>query len=195
MYTIFSRLPLNAQNMKNALDYAEKYCYSFHLSLLRCQNIINDHITFTESELGDEKSISDIIPIDEEEFEVLIESLTKLIGMSFTYEKLHDIIDDLVGIYYDKTYDDAFMEMRKSYRYVCANGENYEVLRRLYIEKHSEMILCASELMNSMQDGQNSLVELKEYIETHKDEAVRKELDRIMKSSLEDWKMVFREYI
>ena len=97
MYTLFSRIALNAQNVKNALEYAEKYCYSFHLALLRCKNIIDNHITFTESDSDiTDKSISDIIPIDDEVLTVLEESLTKLDGMSFTYEKLHDIVNDLL---------------------------------------------------------------------------------------------------
>lgn len=205
MYTLFSRIALNTQNVKNALEYAEKYCYSFHLALLRCKNIIDNHITFTESESDiTDKSISDIIPIDDEELAVLLESLTKLDGMSFTYEKLHDIIDDLVKIYYDKTHDDASIKMRESYHYMCASDKNHEMLRRLYIDEYSDMILNASALINSMQNDLESAEyfyskecfdKLRESIETHKDEIVHKELDRIMKSNLEDWKNVFREYI
>lgn len=206
MYTLFSRIALNAQNVKNALDYAEKYCYSFHLALLRCKNIIDNHITFTESESDiTDKSISDIIPIDDEELAVLVESLTKLDGMSFTYEKLHDIIDDLVKIYYDKTHDDTSIKMRESYHYMCVRAaKNHEMLRRLYIDEHCDMMLYASALINSMQNDLESAEyfyskecfdKLREFIETHKDEVTRKELERIMKSNLEDWKTIFSEYV
>ena len=204
MYTLFSRIALNAQNIKNTLDYAEKYCYSFHLTLLRCKNIIDNHITFTESESDiTDRSISDIISIDDEELSVLVESLTKLDGMSFTYEKLHDIIDDLVKIYYDKTHDDAYIKMRESYHYMCASGENHEMLRRLYIDEHCDMLLYASVLINSMQNdfesterfSEECFDKLREYVKVHKDEVARKELERIMKSNLEDWETIFREYI
>ena len=205
MYTLFSRIALNAQNVKNALEYAEKYCYSFHLALFRCKNIIDNHITFTESDSDiTDKSISDIIPIDDKELAVLLESLTKLDGMSFTYEKLHGIIDDLVKIYYDKTHDGTFIKMRESYHYMCANGKNHEMLRRLYIDEYSDMILNASALIDSMQNDLESAEyfyskecfdKLREFIETHKDEVTCKELERIMKSNLEDWETIFREYI
>ena len=208
MYTLFSRIPLNAQNVKNALDYAEKYCYSFHLSLLRCKNIIDNHITFTETEKNDEddpsKSISDIIPIDDEDLDVLVESLVKLNGMSFTYEKLHGIINDLVKIYYDKTHDDVFIKMRESYQYMCESDENHEAVRRVYVHEYYDMILFASILLNVMRNGLESIDfffseecfdELKEFIDSHKNEATHKELERIMKSNLEDWKTVFRDYV
>lgn len=205
MYTLFSRITLNDQNVKNALDYAEKYCYSFHLSLLRCQSIIDSHITFTESESDvADKDISDIIPTDDEELEVLMESLIKLDSMSSTYENLHDIIDDLVKTYYDKTHDDTFNKMRESYRYMCTSDENHEALRKLYINEYSDMKLCVSVLMNSMGDdletannfySEECLETLDEFMESHKDKVVRKELEHIMKSNLEDWKTIIREYM
>lgn len=204
MYTLFSRITLNDQNVKNALDYAEKYCYSFHLSLLRCKDIIDRHITFTESESDADKDISDIIPINEDELEVLVESLIKLDNMSCTYENLHDLINDLVKTYYDKTHDDAFIKMRESYQYMCTRDEIHEALRKLYINEYSDMKLCASALMNSMRGdletannfySQECLETLDEYMESHKDKVVRKELERIMKSNLEDWKTIIWEYM
>lgn len=208
MYTLFSRIALNDQNVKNALDYAEKYCYSFHLSLLRCQSIIDSHITFTESEESEEdgidKVISDIIPIDDEDFDVLVEALVKINGMSFTYEKLHDIINDLVKIYYDKTHDDTFIKMRESYHYMCESDKNHETVRLVYVNEYYDMILFASILMNSIRNELESMSsffseecfdELKDFIDNHKDEVTHKELERIMKSNLEDWKTVFRDYV
>lgn len=205
MYTLFSRIALNDQNVKNALDYAEKYCCSFHLSLLRCKDIIDRHITFTDSVIDEyEMSVSDVIPTDDEELEVLIESLIKLDSMSSTYEKLHDIIDDLIKTYYDKTHDDTFIKMRESYRYMCTSDENHEALRKLYINEYSDMKLCVSVLMNSMGDdletannfySEECLETLDEFMESHKDKVVRKELEHIMKSNLEDWKTIIREYM
>ena len=205
MYTLFSRIALNDQNVKNALDYAEKYCCSFHLSLLRCKDIIDRHITFTDSVIDEyEMSVSDVIPTDDEELEVLVESLIKLDSMSSTYEKLHDIIDDLMKTYYDKTHDDAFIKMRESYRYMCTSDENHEALRKLYINEYSDMKLCVSVLMNSMGDdletannfySEECLEALDEFMESHKDKVVRKELEYIMKSNLEDWKTIIREYM
>lgn len=205
MYTFFSRIALNDQNVKNALDYAEKYCCSFHLSLLRCKDIIDRHITFTDSVIDEyEMSVSDVIPTDDEELEVLVESLIKLDSMSSTYEKLHDIIDDLIKTYYDKTHDDTFIKMRESYRYMCTSDENHEALRKLYINEYSDMKLCASVLMNSMGDeletannfySEECLETLDEFMESHKDKVVRKELEHIMKSNLEDWKTIIREYM
>lgn len=205
MYTLFSRIVLNTQNVKNALDYAEKYCYSFHLALLQCKNIIDYHIIFTESKSDiTDICISGIIPIDDEGLAVLVESLIKLDGMSFTYEKLHGIINNLVKIYYDKTHDDAFIKMRESYHYMCASSENHEIVRRLYAIEYSDMILNASALINYTQNDLESteyfyskecLDKLIEYIKAHKDEVVRKELERIMKSNLEDWKTIFGENI
>lgn len=205
MYTLFSRIALNDQNVKNALDYAEKYCYSFHLSLLRCQSIIDGHITFTDSVIDEyEMSVSDVIPTDDEELEVLVESLIKLDSMSSTYEKLHEIIDDLIKTYYDKTHDDTFIKMRESYRYMCTSDENHEALRKLYINEYSDMKLCVSVLMNSMGDdletannfySEECLETLDEFMESHKDKVVRKELEHIMKSNLEDWKTIIREYM
>lgn len=205
MYTLFSRIALNAQNVKNALDYAEKYCYSFDLALNQCQNIIDNHITFTESESDiTDISISDIIPIDDEELAVLVEALIKLDGMSFTYEKLHGIINDLVKIYYDKTHDDAFIKMRESYHYMCASSDNHEMLRRLYVIGYDVMTLNASALINYTQNDLEStecfysnecLDALREFINAHKDEVTRKELERIAKSNLEDWKTIFGENI
>lgn len=205
MYTLFSRIALNDQNVKNALDYAEKYCCSFHLSLLRCKDIIDRHITFTDSVIDEyEMSVSDVIPTDDEELEVLVESLIKLDSMSSTYEKLHGIIDDLMKTYYDKTHDDAFIKMRESYRYMCTSDENHEALRKLYINEYSDMKLCVSVLMNSMGDdletannfySEECLEALDEFMESHKDKVVRKELEYIMKSNLEDWKTIIREYM
>lgn len=205
MYTLFSRIALNDQNVKNALDYAEKYCYSFHLSLLRCQSIIDSHITFTDSVIDEyEMTVSDVIPTDDEELEVLVESLIKLDSMSSTYEKLHDIIDDLMKTYYDKTHDDTFIKMRESYRYMCTSDENHEALRKLYINEYSDMKLCVSVLMNFMGDdletannfySEECLEALDEFMESHKDKVVRKELEHIMKSNLENWKTIIREYM
>lgn len=205
MYTLFSKIALNDQNVKNALDYAEKYCCSFHLSLLRCKDIIDRHITFTDSVIDEyEMSVSDVIPTDDEELEVLVESLIKLDSMSSTYEKLHDIIDDLIKTYYDKTHDDTFIKMRESYRYMCTSDENHEALRKLYINEYSDMKLCVSVLMNSMGDdletannfySEECLETLDEFMESHKDKVVRKELEHIMKSNLEDWKTIIREYM
>lgn len=205
MYTLFSRIALNAKNVKNALDYAEKYCYSFDLAFLQCKNIIDNHITFIESESDiTDISISDIIPIDDEELAVLVEALIKLDGMSFTYEKLHGIINNLVKIYYDKTHDEAFIKMRESYHYMCASSENHEMLRRLYAIGYDVMTLNASALICFTQNDLESteyfyskecLDKLIEYIKAHKDEVVRKELERIMKSNLEDWKTIFGENI
>lgn len=205
MYTLFSRIALNDQNVKNALDYAEKYCCSFHLSLLMCKDIIDRHITFTDSVIDEyEMSVSDVIPTDDEELEVLVESLIKLDSMSSTYEKLHEIIDDLIKTYYDKTHDDTFIKMRESYRYMCTSDENHEALRKLYINEYSDMKLCVSVLMNSMGDdletannfySEECLETLDEFMESHKDKVVRKELEHIMKSNLEDWKTIIREYM
>lgn len=205
MYTLFSRITLNDQNVKNALAYAEKYCYSFHLSLLRCKDIIDRHITFTDSVIDEyEMSVSDVIPTDDEELEVLVESLIKLDSMSSTYENLHDIIDDLIKTYYDKTHDDTFNKMRESYQYMCTSDENHEALRKLYINEYSDMKLCISVLMNSMGDdletadnfySEKCLETLDEFMESHKDKVVRKELEHIMKSNLEDWKTIIREYM
>ena len=86
---------------------------------------------------------------------------------------------------------------------MCASCEKHEMLRRLYIDEHCDMLLYASVLINSMQNdfesterfSEECFDKLREYVKVHKDEVARKELERIMKSNLEDWKTIFREYI
>ena len=135
MYTFFSRITLNVQNAKNALDYAEKYCYSFHLSLLKCKDIINRYVTFTDSVSDeDEMSVSDVIPISEEEYIMLLNLMAKLRGMNFVYEKIPSIVQDLVNAYYNKTHDDVFLSAYKAYYYIYTENGVHEKIRKEYID-------------------------------------------------------------
>lgn len=203
MYTLFSRITLNDQNVKNALDYAEKYCYSFHLSLLRCQSIIDSHITFTDSVLDeDEMSVSDVIPISGEEYITLLNSMAKLQGMNFVYEKILGIVQDLVDTYYNKTHDDTFLSAYKAYHYIYTENGVHEKVRREYVD--SNFALPAAALAKSVYDEldtddefftEESFDFVENYIDTHEAEIVRKEISRIMNSSLDDWKKVIQEYI
>jgi len=203
MYTLFSRIALNDQNVKNALDYAEKYCYSFHLSLLRCKDIINRYVTFTDSVLDeDEMSVSDVIPISEEEYIMLLNSMVKLQGMNFVYEKISDIVQDLVNAYYNKTHDDAFLSAYKAYHYIYTENGVHEKVRRGYVD--SNFALPAAALAKTVYEEldiddkffiEESFDFVENYIDTHEAEIVRKEISCIMNSSLDDWKKAIQKYI
>lgn len=203
MYTLFSRIALNNQNVKNALDYAEKYCCSFHLSLLRCKDIIDRHVTFTDSVLDeDEMSISDVIPISEEEYIMLLDSMAKLRGMNFMYEKILDIVQDLVNTYHDKTHDDVILSTYKAYHYIYTENGVHEKVRRGYV--NSNFVLPAAALAKTVHEEldtddkfftEESFDFVENYIDTHEAELVRKEISCIMNSSLDDWKKAIQKYI
>lgn len=203
MYTLFSKIALNDQNVKNVLDYAEKYCCSFHLSLLMCKDIINRYVTFTDSVLDeDEMSVSDVIPISEEDYIMLLNLIAKLRGMSFVYEKIPNIVQDLVNAYYNKTYDDVFLSAYKAYHYIYTENGVHEKIRREYID--SNFALPAAALAKSVYEELNtddnffteeSFDFVKNYIDTHEVEIVRKEISHIMNSSLDDWKKAIQKYI
>lgn len=203
MYTLFSRIPLNAQNVKNALGYAEKYCCSFHLSLLRCEDIINRHVTFTDSALDeDEMSVSDVIPISEEEYIILLNSMAKLRGMNFMYEKILDIVQDLVDTYYNKTHDDAFLSTYKAYHYIYTENGVHEKLRREYVD--SNFTLPAAALAKSVYEEldtdnkfftKESFDFVENYLDTHEAEIARAEVSRIVNSNLDNWKRAIQKYI
>lgn len=203
MYTLFSRIALNDQNVKNALDYAEKYCCSFHLSLLRCKDIIDRYVVFTDSVLDeDEMSVSDVIPISGEEYIMLLNSMAKLQGMNFVYEKIPGIVQDLVNAYYNKTHDDTFLSAYKAYHYIYTENGVHEKIRREYVD--SDFALPAAALAKSVYEEldtddsfftEESFDFVENYINAHEAEIVRKEISRIMNSSLDDWKKVIQEYI
>ena len=203
MYTLFSRIALNDQNVKNALDYAEKYCYSFHLSLLRCKDIINRYVTFTDSVSDeDEMSVSDVIPISEEEYIMLLNSMTKLRGMNFMYEKIPGIVQDLVNAYYNKTHYDVFLSAYKAYYYIYTENGVHEKIREEFID--SNFALPAAALAKSVYEEldtddkfftEESFDFIENYIDTHEAEIVRKEISCIMNSSLDDWKKAIQKYI
>lgn len=203
MYTLFSRIALNDQNVKNALDYAEKYCCSFHLSLLKCKDIIDRHITFTDSVIDeDEMSVSDVIPISEEEYIMLLNSMAKLRGMNFMYEKIPDIVQDLVNAYYSKTHDDAFLSTYKAYHYIYTENGVHEKVRRGYVD--SNFALPAAALAKTVYDEldtdnkfftEESFDFVENYIDTHEAELVKTEIGHIMNSSLDDWKKAIQKYI
>lgn len=203
MYTLFSRIALNDQNVKNALDYAEKYCCAFHLSLLRCKDIIDRHIAFTDSVIDeDEMSVSDVIPISEEEYIMLLNSMAKLRGMNFVYEKIPDIVQDLVNAYYSKTHDDVFLSAYEAYHYIYTENGVHEKVRRRYVD--SNFALPAAALAKTVYDEldtdnkfftEESFDFVENYIDTHEAELVRTEVGHIMNSSLDDWKKAIQKYI
>ena len=204
MYSVFSRLTLTSQNVKDALNYVEKYCYSFHLSLIQCNKIVNKHVTFMDSEMDDDSDpeISDVIPIDEEECAILMRAITRIEGMSYTYEKLADIVHDLINAYYDKTHDSNFISTYKSYKYAYVVNGNHEKVRRLYVDDMYNIKMAAVAMMKYLYSSPNSdnqffsaeYIDLVQtYIDKHEEEFRKREIERIMHSTVDDWKKIFEE--
>ena len=148
--------------------------------------------------------ISDITPIDEEDCMILMRAITRIEGMSHTYEKLADIVHDLINAYYDKTHDSNFLSTYKSYKYAYVVNGNHEKVRRLYVENMHNIEMAAVALMKYLYSSPDSdskffsaeYIDLVQtYIDKHKEEFRKREIERIMNSIVDDWKKIFEENI